>query len=248
MRVHPNIVAAAAFAATATVASAQVLTSDNFNYTGLLTDNGWVNHSGTAKFIMADGAVATLDQSAGSGEDANRPFAPLGATDKVYGAFDLYVDTADLSVLDSAGLYFAHFKDAGFAFRGRTGIVTPSAGGDFGLAINADSSDLGAGARWADDLSFDTWYRVVFSWDAGTGESQLWLDPTVETDPSVAHTGTNTGDLIESIALRQSNDYTGFQRIDNIVAGRSFESVVPAPSTALALGALGGLGMLRRRR
>ncbi|MFG0283143.1 MAG: PEP-CTERM sorting domain-containing protein [Phycisphaerales bacterium JB039] len=246
MPIHPIVPATAL--AMATAASAQVLTSDDFSYVGLLTDNGWVNHSGSAKFIMADGAVARLDQSDGSGEDVNRPFAPLGATDKIYGAFDMYVETADLSGLDANGLYFAHFKDSTTAFRGRTGIVVPDAGGDFGLAINADSSGLGDGARWADDLSFDTWYRVVFSWDAATGESELWLNPTVETDPKITHTGAATGTLIDSIALRQSNDYTGFQRIDNVIAGLSFESVVPAPSTALALGALGGLSMLRRRR
>jgi|GEM_PF-6412955 len=231
-------------------ALAGILASDNFNYTGALTDNGWAAHSGAGnKVVMADGAVATLEQSGGSGEDVNRSFAALGAADKIYAAFDINLpaaDNADVVNVDGNGLYLAHFKDSGFAFRGRTGIVAPTGGGDFGLAINANSSALGSGATWPADLSFDTWYRVVISWDAATGASELWVNPTLETDPKIMHTGASTGDLIEAIALRQSNDFTGMQKIDNIVAGNTFRDVVPEPASLMLLG-LAGLGLFRRR-
>ena len=243
-----------AFLAIATVgaiagaADAQILASDSFDYVGALTDNGWAAHSGAGnKVIMADGAIATLEQSGGSGEDVSLSFAARGATDKIYAAFDVLVDTADLSILDGSGNYFAHFKNDSFAFRGRTGVVQPPAGRGWGLAINADNSNLGAGATWVSDLMFDTWYHVVISWDAATGEAELWLNPTVETDPSITHTGANTGDLIEAFSLRQSNDYTGFQRIDNVFVGGTFGDVIPAPSTIVLLG-LGGLAAARRRR
>ena len=230
----------------------QVLTSENFNYVGALTNNGWTAHSGAGnRVIMADGAVATLTQAGGSGEDVNRSFPALGATDKIYAAFDLLVNTADLSVLDPNGLYLAHFKDAEFAFRGRVGIVQPFAGRGWSLAINADSSALGAGATWPRELDFETWYRVVISWDAGTGESRLWVDPTFETSPSAVHIGTATGDLIESFVLRQSNAFTGTQMIDNVFVGRSFNDVViPAPASLVlfAMAGLTGLGGLARRR
>ena len=78
--------------ATGGVVLGDVLTSDTFSYTGALTANGWAAHSGAGnKVIMADGSVATLDQSGGSGEDVNKSFFPRGATDKIYAGFDVNV-------------------------------------------------------------------------------------------------------------------------------------------------------------
>lgn len=243
-----TLAAVAALSSFAGTAHAGVLASDAFNYTGALTANGWTAHSGAGnKVIMANGSYARLEQSAFSGEDVGITFPAQSATSKTYAGFDILVETADLSLLDANGLYAAHMKDAGFGFRARTGVVVPAAGGDFGLAINANSSALGAGSAWPLDLTFDTWYRVVISFDAATGTAELWLNPTVSTDPSISDGSTSTGNLIDRFALRQSNDYTGFIQIDNVVAGTSFNDVVPAPSTLALLG-LGGLAAARRRR
>ena len=243
------IVTTGVLVASSVTAFGQVFAFDNFDYSGALTDNGWAAHSGAGnKQIMADGAIATLEQSGGSGEDVNMSFAPQGAAATTWAGFDLRVDTADLSNLDANGLYLAHFKNDAFSFRGRTGVVQGPGGRGWGLAINADNSNLGAGATWPSDLMFDTWYRVVTSWNAATGESELWLNPTVQTDPSITHTGASTGDLIEAFSLRQSNDYTGFQGIDNLFVGRTFRDVViPAPASLALLG-LGGFVAARRRR
>lgn len=232
-------------------AAASVIVSDTFGYTGALTANGWVAHSsGGSKVIMSNGSFATLDQSTGSGEDVSLTFPALGAADKVYGAFDLNLPAADnagIGTLDAEGLYLVHFKNATTLFRGRTGVLGPAGGGNYRIAINADNANLGAGAAWGTDLSFDTWYRVVFSWDAATGQSQLWVNPTLETDPSISHTGTFVGDLIEGFALRQSNDYTGKNWIDNVSVGNTFNDVVPEPASLLLLG-LGAAALIRRRR
>jgi hypothetical protein len=211
---------------------AQVVASDPFSYTGALTSNGWTAHSGAGnKVVMANGTHATLDQSAGSGEDVSKTFAPFATTDTIYASFRFRLPSGNVVNPDGEGLYFAHFKDATTLFRARTGVLSRTAAGDFALAINADSGNLGAGTVWPNDLSFDTWYSVVISWDAATGRSQLWLDPTCSNSPSIAHTGTFMGDAMSGFALRQSNDYTGFIHVDDVQVGRSFADVLPGSGT-----------------
>lgn len=211
-------------------AGAQPIVGDDFNYTGALTANGWAAHSGAgAKIIMANSSVATLDQSAGSGEDVNLGFPPLGAADKVYASFDLMLPSGQIVDPGVNGLYFAHFKDATFGFRGRMGVVDPQAAGDYAVAINADSGALGAGATWATDLSFDTTYKIIISYDASTGAAELWVDATVETDPKIVDAVGSAGTLITAFALRQSNAYTGSQIIDNVVVATTFGDALATP-------------------
>lgn len=219
---------AAAVLGVASVANAQILASDDFDYTGALTDNGWIAHSGAGnKVQMSNGMFATLDQSGGSGEDVNLEFDAQGAMATTYASFQFRVQTADLSMLDGNGLYFAHLKDMGFGFRARFGVVVPASGGDFGVAINGSASSLGSGTAWPTDLSFDTWYTAVINFDAVTGESDLWIDPVDETSASVSHVGASTGTDINSVVLRQSNDYTGLIDIDTVRAGGNFCDVIP---------------------
>lgn len=227
------IACAAAFAG---AASAQVVAVDSFSYTGALTANGWSAHSGAAaRVINSDGSVVTLDFQGGAGEDINIPFAPFADTATSYAAFTLNVPSGNPVNPDGSGSYFAHFKDSGFGFRARTGLLSPAASGDFGLGINASSSNIGAGAVWASDLLFDTNYTLVVSFDAATGTSQLWVDPTSSAATSVSHTGTSVGTLIESFAWRQSNDHTGFINVDNLVVGGSFDDVTVADAANVFL-------------
>lgn len=212
--------------------SAQVVARDAFPYTGALTSNGWAAHSGAGnKVVMANGTHATLNQSTGSGEDVSLSFTPFGATDKIFASFRLRVPSGNPVNPLATGNYFAHFKDATTSFRARTGVLAPAAAGDFGLGINADNSNLGAGVVWPQDLAFDTWYAVVISWDAATGTSELWLNPSCGNAPSITHTGTFTGTLMSGFALRQASDYTGFQHVDDVIVGRSFGDVLPGTGT-----------------
>ncbi len=206
-------------------ASAQVVTLDNFSIAGALTANGWTAHSGAGnKVIMSDGNVATLEFGSGSGEDVNLSFAPFSATATIYAAFTLNVPSGNPVNPDANGSYFAHVKAANNTFRARTGLLSPASAGDYGLGIHASGSSIGAGALWPADLLFDTDYEVVISYDAATGESKLWVDATLITDPSVSHTGTS-GTIIEQFALRQSGDHNGFITVDNVVVGGSFGDV-----------------------
>ncbi|MEQ1632138.1 MAG: hypothetical protein ABL997_07175 [Planctomycetota bacterium] len=219
-------------------ASAQILASDSFSYTGALTANGWAAHSGAgAKLILSNGSVATLNQGPGSGEDVNLPFTALTATDTVFASFTLNVPSGTPVTPPAAGLYFAHFKDTTTLFRARTGVVAPTGGGDFRLAIHADSSNLSLGVSWSSDQVFNTDYKVVISWDAATGVSQMWIDPTSVTDPSITHTGTFLGTIISQFALRQASDYTGLLNIDDVVVGRTFADVCGTPGSYTTFGA-----------
>lgn len=234
-----SLVSAVAIASTA---SAQIYASDNFSYTGALTSNGWSAHSGAGnKVINANGSYATLDFSSGSGEDVNLPFTSgaLGASDDVYASFTLNVPSGNPVNPDGNGSYCAHFKDSGFGFRGRFGLLSPAGSGDFTVAINTSSANLGAGGVWATDLSFDTNYTIIISYDAATGDSNLWVDPTSVSSTSVTANGA-AGTLIETVCLRQSNDHTGFIYISELVAGDTFGDVLPVPSggaTATPFGA-----------
>lgn len=234
------IACAAAFAG---AASAQVVAVDSFSYTGALTANGWSAHSGAAaREINSDGSVATLDFQGGAGEDINLPFAPFADTATSYATFTLNVPSGNPVDPDGSGSYFAHLKDGSFGFRARTGLLSPAASGDFGLGINANNSNIGAGAVWASDLSFDTDYTLVISFDAATGTSQLWVDPTSSASTSVSHTGTSTGTVIGSFAWRQSNDHTGFINVDNLVVGGSYDDVTVADAANVFLPAASEVG------
>ena len=191
---------------TASTAQATLLISEDFSHDdGVLLGQtptpgpggNWAAHSNSgSQPILVSSGMAVLTQAAGSGgrEDLNSSFAPRSATATTYAAFDLNLpsntnltgDPAGLNdstgaPLDSAGLYFAHFMyGSTSSFRARTGIVQPSGGGDFGLAINGNGQNLGSGATWPSDLSFDTTYRIVISYNAGNGDAKLWVDPTDE--------------------------------------------------------------------
>ena len=227
--------------------SAQVLAGEGFNFTGALTANGWTAHSGAGnKVILANGSVATLNQSAGSGEDVNLAFPVRSATDEVYCAFKLNVPSGN-PVNPLTGLYFIHFKDAASGFRGRTGVRAPAGTGDYQIAINADNANLSLGATWPADLAFDTDYTIVFSWNAATGASSLWVDPTASTDPSVTHQGVAVGTLISQIALRQSAEYTGFINVDDVYVGATFNDALaggtPGGYATYGAGCAGTLGV-----
>ncbi len=219
-------------------AAAQVLASDSFSYAGALTANGWAAHSGAgAKLILSNGSIATLNQGPGSGEDVNLAFPALTATDTVFASFTLNVPSGTPVTPPAAGLYFAHFKDTTTLFRARTGVVAPTAGGNFRIAIHADNANLSLGTSWPTEQVFNTDYKVVISWNAATGQSQLWIDPTAVTDPSISHTGTLVGTIISQFALRQASDYTGFLTIDDVLVGRTFADVCGTPGSYTTFGA-----------
>jgi hypothetical protein len=224
--------------ALSTAASAQQLLRDDFAYAGPLTSNGWFAHSsGGQRTIVSFGDYAILSQGTGAGEDLSRGFPQLAATDSVYAAFRLNVPSGNAVNPASAGLYFIHFKDGTTGFRARTGVLAPASGGAFRLAIHADSANLGLGAAWPSDLAFDTDYLVVIGFDGALNRATLWVDPITAASPSIGHTGTLPTPFVTAIALRQSSEYTGSLRIDNLIVGRTFVDVAGAGRSYVTFGA-----------
>ena len=262
----------------ATSAHAALLVHETFNHSdGVLLGKtptpgpggAWTAYSnGGSQPIQVNGGMAVLTQAAGSGgrEDLSSSFAPQSATSTTYAAFDfrlpsstnltgepLGLNDSSGDPLDGQGLYFAHFMHGSSSnFRGRTGIVQPSSGGDFGLAINANGQNLGTGATWPTDLSFDTTYRVVISYEAATGDSRLWLNPTDQSSPSILSDSDSIGDLVQGFGLRQNTDYEGQQLIDNLCVAMTFNEALncvpePASGALLLMGAIGLLAPAARR-
>ena len=140
--------------------------------------------------------------------------------------------TVNFSALPSqAGDYFAHFKDStsGTTFRAKIfASTTNAASGKFRLGIaNQGNSVSGQIAR---DLCLNTTYGVVTRFNAGTGESRIWLNPAVESDPSVAPTDLPLASSVGAYGLRETGGI-GTNRIDNLVISTSFADVVPSVPT-----------------
>lgn len=231
-------------------APAVLLVNETFTYPdgNLVGQGGWTAHSGAGnKPIQVSSGAISLDQSSGSGEDVNTPFAAIGAGDVIYAGFDLTLASGQTVDPDANGLYFAHFKDAAFGFRARVFATAPTGAGDFGIALDGDGST--PSATWGMDLSFDTTYRAVVSYDFDTGNTKLWLNAASEGDTSISDNAGTASTAVESFAFRQSNDYTGSQTIDNLRVATTFSeaALVPEPSSTALLG-LGGLALLIRRK
>ena len=257
----PALIGAAMLAATTTRAA--LLVYEDFshpdgNLVGQTPTPGpgatWAAHSsGGTNPIQVTSGAAVLQQASGGREDANTSFPTQSATATTYMRFDFSLPSGQTVDPDANGLYFAHLKDSGSAFRARVGVLTPTDGGDYKLAINASGSMLVDGTLWPTELSFDTTYTLVASYDAATGEADLWLDPVDESSASISNSaGGATGTLIEAFALRQSNDYTGSQIIDNVCVATSFGDAldcVPEPaSIIILLVGCAGLAAARRTR
>ena len=165
------------------------------------------------------------------------PLPLLGPSGTIYVRFDVRFPSGQTVNPDSRGLYFAHFGRDGTA-HGRMGVLSPNAGGDFAIAVNGCCSDLGAGAIWPSDLDFDTTYRIIYSYsfENGTQESRLWLDPVDSNSPSIFHSAGTAGTTpVDSFSFNQLNDYVGNQRLDNLVIADNFDEALAGtvPSTTI---------------
>ena len=220
------------------VAHAAVLLNDGFSTDGGLNGltpspgPGVAWNAGSATGInaiqVAGGEVVIVQSDTVNGEDVANVFADQPATGTTFARFDFRIPAADNASLTTdpdatEGVFFVTLRgtSASTSQRGRFGLLPPAGPSGFRAAINADNSDLSAGGVWASDLAFDTLYRAVISYNAESGQSQFWLNPTSEASTNVSHTG-GAATVINRIILRQNDDYAGKQFVDNVVVATTF--------------------------
>jgi endonuclease/exonuclease/phosphatase family metal-dependent hydrolase len=213
----------------AALAGATVLLNETFAYPdGALTTgstNLWAHHSGSADEVtVTSGRVCLSDANT---EDVNRPlpgqpYAASGATNVFYVSFTLRCTTLP----GNGGTYFAHFKNSASTFRARIWALTDGAeSGKFRLGISSVDGTA-AGVTNTTDLSRNQDYIVVTRYvnSNSVTTSQLWINPSAETDPSVSVTEVSSGISVVSYALRE-NTGGGALNLDNLRIGTTFADV-----------------------
>jgi len=251
-------------------ASAATLVAEGFSYPdGSLTADGgdnvagglWISHSGTGfgDSIEVVGGSAILNNS--GSEDAHRDAnddggtTTNGGTDTWYYAVKFTVTDTDLNSDTVNEDYFAHLWGDSFAFRGRAYIANPSAtAGKFAIGLSASSGGLVSKTA---DIDYGVEHVIVVSFDPTTGTSNLWLNEATSAGASITDTNAGAiGSVVQAIGLRQ--DFISGPIADNSIAvngvglATTFDeaymaSMVPEPAS-LALVAMGGAAMLRRRK
>lgn len=211
---------------------------------GLIGQDGWVI-TGTSVISPIAAANTGTDGTVTlttTGQDVRRAFTPNHTSGSIYLNVEFTVASAQ-----ATGDYFVHLGDNGASnFYARTYIR--SSGTGFVMALGTSS---GAATYGTTVLDFNTAYTLLVRYDiiAGTTNDTgaLFINPANElgigdTAYVAATTVGTDATLINSVSLRQGTATSApGVTIDSITV------LVPEPSSAL-LGALGILGLLRRRR
>jgi hypothetical protein len=217
----------------ATAAYAATLMIDDFSYPDgdLVGQGGWAAHSGAGNLpVQVTGGEVYIVMGGGSREDVNKGFAAQAADATTYACFKFRVLSPFGDPVVSSE-YFGHFYPGSTLFRSRVSINPDPAGGDFALGLNTTSNSLSPITLWAGSLSYGTTYRVVHSYDAATGDSELWLNPVDETSASITSvnpdpggTGDSAGISVSAYAWRQSSE--AFTVVtDDLSVGQAFDEV-----------------------
>ncbi|MFM7216741.1 MAG: beta strand repeat-containing protein, partial [Bacteroidota bacterium] len=228
--------------------------SQDFNFSGALTSNGWTAHSGGGTNALSTTTGLTYNGHSGSGvgnavlisnlsgEDDNNTFSSQSTNGQtVYASFLVNITDANTS---RTGDYFFHLGSPGgaawTAFSARVFARIVSGNVNFGLS-NTSTATYGT-----TNFSRNTTYLVVLKYTIVTGTTadpvSMWVltgMPTTEAlagTAEVANTTTNGTDAISAVGLRQGSATTSVQTVvDAIRVGTSWASVVPlsasAPST-----------------
>ncbi len=240
----------------------QLLVQD-FNFTGTLTANSWVAHSGSGTNPISTTTGLTYAGHQGSGvgnaallgnaggEDDNITFANQNAPDQsVY--FSCLVRITDAAATKT-GDYFMHLGTPGGStftlFAARVFAKITSSNVNFGIS-NTSTATYGT-----TNFAKNTTYLLVVKYVITVGGNDpvsLWVIPTgipatevLAGTPEISSTTTAGQDAINTIALRQGSNTTSPQTVvDAIRVGLTWESVTPLAVPNLSISGVQNHGTL----
>lgn len=211
----------------ATPTGPTLLLTDNFNFTGNLTDNGWSAHSsggtnsiGTTTGLTyagyANSGVGNAAQIGNAGgEDVN-----MGFTDQNTNGKSVYLSclvNVNETASDKTGDYFLHLGDRVSAtsftsFAARVFVKVVSENVNFGIS-NSTTATYGS-----TNYAKNTTYLLIVKYTINTGgndEVKLWVkssgvpeNETAAGTPEVTNSSTAGQDVIDAIGLRQGSNTT----------------------------------------
>ena len=217
--------------------------SDSFSYAnGPIVGafgSPWINNSGTTPMLATN---SSLEVSFSRAEDIAAPLSRIISTNAFDTAAYASFSVRFLALPSTGGTYFAHFTAAtiGSAYRARIwATITNAALGKFRFSIANNSLGSANSALWPSDLDTNVTYKVVTRYDLVSGLSKLWINPTVETDPSVTGTDAVVSADIVYFGFRQSSG-EGVSRVDDLRVGTTFNDVAGpnAPPTISIISAI----------
>jgi hypothetical protein len=186
--------------------------TENFEYaTGsLLTDNGWVAHSGEGDFpiMVNDNALTYTDYVnsglgksvtliGGSAEDDNRVFDSV-YSGSIYASFMVNVESATTS-----GVYFFHFApENSYGYRAR--VYVQNDGTDnlaFGVSFGSNAAEY-----TLFNYSLNQTYLIVANYTFNTGsttddEVKLWIDPVLDGIEPVSDLTQTAPSQVDAVSL-----------------------------------------------
>lgn len=225
------IVALFALVITGMAAHAQLLFSDDFNYPNgcVETDGVWYCYSATTNlnaYVTNDLLILNQNYS----DAVAAPFTNPSAPSVVYGSFTINVAQLPSS---AKGGYFATFRDnttnqANLIFIDTLNTVVPGTY-RLGIANYATSITTAGATNFPMDLATGITYQVVFSWDEVNGYgATFWVNPSSAGDLSVYGTDGTNNTYLQTMPATQIafSQYTGIEKIGNVMVGLNFTDVM----------------------
>jgi len=232
------------------MANAQLLYTQDMNFSGALSSNGWVVHSAGSNPISTTTGLTYLGHLGSNignaallgnvgGEDINATFTSQNTNGQ-----SVYV-SALVNVTDPAtakgGDYFFHIGSPGgtswTAFAGRVYAKIVGGNVNFGLSNNSTAT------YGTTSFSRNTTYLLIIKYTivtTGSDPVSLWIIPSgmpaseaLAGTPEVSQTTVTGTDAINAVGLRQGSSSASTQVVvDAIRVGTTWTSVVPQAITA----------------